>query len=130
MKKRISAFLGLCLCIVMLTSVASPIAQFVQAQDYTLTILNPKAEVERIPITPLAERLDSLQGKKIATYNLSIAANMTEIRTIIGERFGNSGVYLTYGDTTGKSGVGLTDNYTNYESISRGADAVIVGTAY
>jgi len=125
------------LCVVMLASIA-PIADFAQAQEFTLTILNPKAEVERIPITPLAERLDTFAGKKIATYNLSIAANMTSITTIMAERFGASSTVPTAGNPMGvsfgaadtKSGVGLTANFTQYESLSRGADAVIVGTAY
>jgi len=129
-KKRISTFLGLVMCIIMLASIMSPIAQFAQAQDYTLTVLNPKAEVERIPITPLAERLDTFIGKKIAFYNLSIEANMAAIRTIMTERFGASGTQVTYGALSAKSGVGLTDNYTNYESGARVADAVIIGTAY
>ena len=133
MKKKITSILGLALCLVMLISIM-PVAQFAQAQEYTLEVLNPKANVERIQMTPLAERLDSFENKKIITYALSLPANLQAVREIMAERFGgpsgNNPLNVTFTNINDKSGVGLTDNYTAYESGARAADAVIVGTAF
>ena len=133
MKKKITKIIGLVLCVVMLASIA-PIAQFAQAQAVTLTVLNPKAEVEKIPITPLAERLDTLEGKKIAFFPISLSDYLqTSMVTLFTERFGPSGdneFGITFGALNAKSGVAHTDTYTSYETGARVADAVIVGTAF
>ena len=134
MKKRIKAVVGLALCIIMLASISSPFVQMTQAQEVTLTILNPKGAIERIPITPLAERLTTFEGMKIATYAISLAGNMTAVQQIMEERFGNPNgnnpMGIVFGGLNAKSGVDHQDTLTNYEGGARAADAVIVGTAY
>jgi hypothetical protein len=117
----------------MLISISAPIAQVAQAQEYTLTILNPKAYVEKIPITPLAERLDTFEGKKIAIYSIGLAGNTGAMTSIMTERWGPSvtgHAGVSYALVATKGGVGLTDNWTAYESSARAADAVIVSTAF
>jgi hypothetical protein len=125
----------------MLISISAPLAQVAQAQEVTLTILNPKGAIERIPITPLAERLDTLEGMKIAQYSISVPGNLTAVQQILAERFGPSAdtaagtiaanpLQVSYGSLNAKGGVDHQDTLTNYEGGARAADAVIVGTAF
>ena len=132
-KKTISAFLALTLCAVMLLSIA-PITEFAQAQEFTLTVLNPRAQIEKLPITPLAERLDTFRGAKIGLYNISGAVSWAAYQELLAERFngpsGNNPLGVSWVAGNAKGGVDFSDNYTNYESYARVSDAVIVGTAH
>ena len=131
-KKTISAFLALTLCAIMLLSIA-PITEFAQAQTHTLTVLNPRANIEKLPITPLAERLDTFAGAKIGLYSISGAVSWAAYEALLAERFGpnnNNALGVRWGQGAGKGGVDFSDNYTNYEAYARGADAIIVGTAH
>jgi len=115
----------------MLFSIAPFLAfEQAQAQTVTLTVLNPRGYVERVPITPLAERLETLEGMRIVTYSISLPAKLLAIQSILEERVGPSGEVMHFGSANAKSGVGLADNHTAYESGVRAADAVIVATAF
>ena len=129
-KKKFASIIGLLLCAVMIVSLV-PVAQ---AQTYSLTIQSPKAEVEKIPITPLAERLETFHGMKIAFFPISLNPYLqTTLPALFTERFGASGTNdfgVTFGATNAKSTVQHTEIFTAYESMARVADAVIVGTAF
>ena len=122
------------MCTLMLLSLTLPFAPGAQAQDVTLTILNPRGSVERLPITPLAERLDTFEGMTIAAYSIGMPANLVQVQALMAERFGgpsgDNPLGVVWGSVNAKAGVDHQDSLIAYESGARAADAVIVGTAF
>ena len=117
------------LCLVMFVSIA-PLGQFAQAQDVTLTVLNPKAHIETRPMLPLAERLDNLVGKNIGIFPYSKDASggvawPSAMQSLLNERF--AGTTTDIITMTAKGGVGWHDPLGTYESGARALDAMIFG---
>lgn len=140
MKKKITRLIGLTLCLVMLMSIA-PIAHLFAQAQVSITVHNPKAHIERIPITPLAERLETFHGKTIGVFNIGLAYNNL-IAGLIHERFGGevnaagapigtNPFNVTVGATTAKDGgVAHTAFFSTYETVARVADAIIITSAF
>ena len=126
MKKKISLLIAIALCL----TLVSPAFSVANAEAVTLTVLNPKAHIETRPITPLAERLDTLIGKTIGIFPYSKdtmggVAWPSAMQTLLAERFAGTDTKIV--TMTAKSGVGWHDPLGTYESGARALDAMIYG---
>ena len=126
MKKKISLVIAVALCLTLVT----PVLNIAHAETVTLTVLNPKAHIETRPITPLAERLDSLIGKNIGIFpyskDSSGAVNWQgSMQTLLAERLAGTG--STVITMNAKSAVGWHDPIGVYEGGVRALDAMIFG---
>ena len=136
-RKLISILIGSLLCLTMVIQLVP--AQPADAAEITLEVLNPKGNIENMHLLPLAERVDSLAGKKIYLYFYS-KDNSTPLDTrggisaLLTERYG------TYNATTNptgvtvitalnKSGVDYHDTIANYDTMARQSDAAVLGVA-
>jgi hypothetical protein len=112
--------------------------QSAQGAEVTLEVLNPKGNIEQMNLQPLAERVGTLEGKKIYVYFYSKDTNAPNVRTpivdLLNEKYG---VYNAVTRPTGvtvittlmKSGVDYHDNIANYDTMARQCDAAILGVA-
>ena len=125
-KKLISLLIMIALCV----TLTSPAFSKANADTVTLTVLNPKAHIETRPMTPLAERLDTLIGKKIGLFPYSKdtmggVAWPTAMETLLNARFAGTGTTII--TLTAKAAVGWHDSLGTYESGARALDAMIFG---
>ena len=102
-----------------------------QGAEVTLEVLNPKGNVELVKLQPLAERVDTLAGKKVGFYfyskdNSSNSLNVYgAIRYYLAEMFPTA----IMGTSTTKSGVAYHDTLANYETLAKNSDVVVLGVA-
>jgi hypothetical protein len=137
-RKLVSIIIGSLLCLALLVPLIP--VQPAQSAEVTLEVLNPKGNIEPLKLQYLAERVDTLAGKKIYLYFYSKDAgtdglNMRgSIVNLLQEKYG------TYNAATNpngvncitalnKSGVDYHDSIENYDLMARQCDVAILGVA-
>jgi len=118
-----------------------PLEAFAQTQ-VTMTVHNPRGNIENRPLIPLAERLPTFDGMNIVVYGVGMQGSiMARIPELLAERFGPSAHLaattpeqnprgVSFGVAMDKAGVDFQDMHYRYESVARAADAVVVGVAF
>jgi len=127
-RKLISILIGSLLCLaIVIQLVPAPPAE---AAEVTLTILNPKGNVEQVEIPPLAERVDTLDGKKIGywfyTKDESAGINARDsLLNILRQMYPTAQLIRAHG----KGGVANQETTAIYERTARESDISIFGVA-
>jgi hypothetical protein len=127
-KKLFSSLIGVVLCAVIIAAMAP----FARGAEVTLTLVNPKAEIEAPRLIPLTERLDTLEGKRIGFVGYSkdpgtntAASYASSISDLLEERYPTSELIIQYAgafsDVLGQKG---TANYDLWARGSTGASAI------
>ena len=133
-KKMVSLVIVSVLCMTFML----PVVQSAQGATVTLEVLNPKGNVELLPLQPLAERVNTLEGKKIYLYFYSKDTGTPDVRgpigTLLTERFGTYNANtnptgVTVITTLNKSGVDYHDTVANYDTMARQCDVAVLGVA-
>ena len=136
-RKLISVIIGSLLCLVLVFQVLP--LQAAKGAEVTLEVLNPKGYIEPLHLTPLAERVDSLAGKKIYLYFYSKDVSnpldtRTSISNLLTEKYGTYNATTNPGGVTvitalNKSGVDFHDTIANYDTMARQSDVAVLGVA-
>ena len=130
MKRRlISILVGSLLCAAMIFSLLMPL-QPAEAAEVTLTILNPKGNIETVQVPPLAKRVDTLEGKKIGLwfYSKDSSAGInarSSLVNLLSAEFPTANIFLQHS----KGGVWWPEPNQFYESTARESDVTIFGVA-
>ena len=133
MKKRtISIIVASLLCLVIIFQVIP--TNTAQGAEATLEILNPKGNIEPLPIQGLAERVDSLEGKRIGLWSYSKdATGSLNTRQAVADLLlelypaGSGTTIVNY--WTAKGGVAYNEAIASYDQYARDCDVVIMGVA-
>jgi hypothetical protein len=131
-KKIISIIIGSLLCLAIMAPFIP--VQSAQGAEVTLEVLNPKGNIEPMNLQRLAERIDTLDGKKIELwfYSKDTASGGIpgcNVRDAIRYWLEIDYPTATILSSWTKSGVAYHESLTNYEQPARNADAVILGVA-
>ena len=144
-KKLFSSLIGVILCVVLIVTMIP----FAQGADITVTLVNPKAQIEAPKLIPLAERTRyseelPLAGKRITFVGYSkdpgmntVPSYTSNICDLLHEKYGRlgadnpTGVELIWTNQASFSDVLGEKGPFNYDSWVRGngVDAVIAGVA-
>ena len=130
-KKLVSTIIGSLLCLALIVPLIP--LQPAQGAEVTLEVLNPKGNVEPIELQPLAERVDTLAGKKIELwfYGKDTAGSIPgcnvrdAIAYFLKEAYPTATIVAPYS----KGGVAYNDTIVNYENPARFADVAVLGVA-
>jgi len=133
-KKRISTIIGYLLCIVLIAQIVPK--QSAHGATVTLEVLNPKGSIEPLYLQPLAERVNTLEGKKIYLYFYSKDTGTPDVRSAVSNLLTEKyGTYNAATNPTGvtvitalnKSSVDYHDTIANYDTMARQCDVAILG---
>jgi hypothetical protein len=125
-KVMVILFIGLCFAFM---GVLSPVTgQAVEVKDPILTILNPLGTPPPIKLTPLAPRLDTIQGKTIYIVNDGYPGSnllLGELKAVMEE--GHPDTTFIYRDKPGGMGSKIQELW---DEISEKGDAMILALGH
>ena len=136
MKKLISIIIGGLLCLALAVQLVP--WQTVRGADVTLEVLNPKGNIELMNLQRLAERVSTLEGKKIYLYFYSKDTGTPDVRSAVSslltQKYGTYNANtnpagVTVITTLNKSSVDYHDTIANYDTMARQCDVAVLGVA-